>query len=74
MAVVIFGGLITTTLVSLFVLPALYLNFGARQETLSPEEELMHRWATEDAAEVARPGPGAAATAESKSGGESGAR
>ena len=29
MAVVILGGLITTTLLSLFVLPALYLRFGA---------------------------------------------
>jgi CzcA family heavy metal efflux pump len=45
MAVVILGGLVTTTAVSLFVLPALYLRFGGRQPTLSPEEELMHRWA-----------------------------
>jgi hypothetical protein len=44
MAVVILGGLITTTLMSLFVLPALYLRFGGHQPTLSPEEELMHRW------------------------------
>jgi Cu/Ag efflux pump CusA len=44
MAVVILGGLVTTTLASLFVLPALYLRFGGRQPTLSPEEELMHRW------------------------------
>jgi len=44
MAVVILGGLVTTTLVSLFALPALYLRFGGRQPTLSPEEELMHRW------------------------------
>ena len=29
MAIVILGGLITTTLLSLFVLPALYLSFGA---------------------------------------------
>jgi Cu/Ag efflux pump CusA len=45
MAIVILGGLITTTATSLFVLPALYLRFGGRQPTLSPEEELMHRWA-----------------------------
>jgi hypothetical protein len=45
MAVVILGGLVTTTVVSLFVLPALYLRFGGRQPTLSPEEELMQRWA-----------------------------
>jgi len=44
MAVVILGGLVTTTAVSMFVLPALYLRFGGRQPTLSPEEELMHRW------------------------------
>jgi CzcA family heavy metal efflux pump len=41
MAWVILGGVVTTTLVSLFVLPALYLRFGAGQPTLSPEEELM---------------------------------
>jgi CzcA family heavy metal efflux pump len=45
MAIVLLGGLVTTTLVSLFVLPTLYLRFGGRQLTLSPEEELMHRWA-----------------------------
>jgi CzcA family heavy metal efflux pump len=45
MAIVILGGLVTTTAVSLFVLPALYLRFGGSQPTLSPEEELMHRWA-----------------------------
>jgi Cu/Ag efflux pump CusA len=45
MAVVILGGLVTTTAVSLFVLPALYLRFGGHQPTLSPEEELMQRWA-----------------------------
>jgi CzcA family heavy metal efflux pump len=74
MAVVILGGLVTTTLVSLFVLPALYLRFGTRQEALSPEEELMHRWAAADSGEVARPGTGAAVAAEAKGGGESGAR
>jgi Cu/Ag efflux pump CusA len=45
MATVVLGGLVTSTLVSLFVLPALYLRFGGRQPTLSPEEELMQRWA-----------------------------
>jgi hypothetical protein len=45
MAIVLLGGLVTTALVSLFVLPTLYLRFGGRQPTLSPEEELMHRWA-----------------------------
>jgi Cu/Ag efflux pump CusA len=32
MAVVILGGLITSTLLSLFVLPSLYLRFGGRRE------------------------------------------
>jgi predicted exporter len=45
MAVVILGGLVTATLLSLFVLPALYLRFGGRAAKLSPEEELMQRWA-----------------------------
>jgi Cu/Ag efflux pump CusA len=44
MAVVILGGLVTSTLLVLFVLPALYLRFGGRQPTVSPEEELMQRW------------------------------
>ena len=35
----------TSTLLSLFVLPALYLRFGGHEPTLSPEEELMQRWA-----------------------------
>ncbi|MFN2488968.1 MAG: efflux RND transporter permease subunit [Actinomycetota bacterium] len=42
MAWVVLGGVVTTTLVSLFVLPALYLRFGDGQPTLSPDEELMH--------------------------------
>jgi Cu/Ag efflux pump CusA len=45
MAIVLLGGLVTTALVSLFMLPTLYLRFGGRQPTLSPEEELMQRWA-----------------------------
>jgi CzcA family heavy metal efflux pump len=44
MAVAILGGLVTSTLLVLFVLPALYLRFGGRQPTVSPEEELMQRW------------------------------
>jgi CzcA family heavy metal efflux pump len=45
MAIVVLGGLVSTTLVSLFLLPAVYLRFGARRPDLSPEEELMQRWA-----------------------------
>jgi CzcA family heavy metal efflux pump len=40
MAIVILGGLVTTTLLSLFVLPTLYLRFGANPEPVmefSPE-------------------------------------
>ena len=46
MAVVILGGLVTSTLLSLFVLPTLYLRFATSQEPgVSPEDELMYRWA-----------------------------
>ncbi|HMY73773.1 MAG TPA: efflux RND transporter permease subunit, partial [Blastocatellia bacterium] len=31
LAVVILGGLVTSTLLNLFVMPALYLRFGARK-------------------------------------------
>jgi len=39
MAVVILGGLITSTLLSLFVLPALYLRFGRGATLLEDESE-----------------------------------
>ena len=46
MAVAILGGLVSTTFLSLFVLPALYLRFASpRAPQLAPEDELMHRWA-----------------------------
>jgi predicted exporter len=51
MATVVLGGLVTSTLLSLFVLPALYLRFGGHEPTLSPEEELMQRWADAPAEE-----------------------
>jgi CzcA family heavy metal efflux pump len=44
MAVVVLGGLVTSTLLSLFVLPALYLRFGGRRPAVSPEEQLLQRW------------------------------
>jgi CzcA family heavy metal efflux pump len=69
MAVVILGGLVTTTLLSLFVLPALYLGFGARQPTLSPEEELMQRWASLEPAPAAAAGAEAAPSVEAADGG-----
>jgi len=40
MAVVLLGGLVTSTLLSLFVLPALYLRYGMKTEIIemaSPE-------------------------------------
>jgi Cu/Ag efflux pump CusA len=45
MAVVLLGGLVTTTAVALIVLPVLYLRFGERQPALSAEEEMLERWA-----------------------------
>jgi CzcA family heavy metal efflux pump len=79
MAVVMLGGLLTTTFLSLFVLPALYLrSAGDRRPTLSPEEALMHRWAgveprpaTADAA-VPAEGNGAPSTADAREGSDSG--
>jgi Cu/Ag efflux pump CusA len=46
MAVVVLGGLVTTSLLSLFVLPALYVRFapGARARA-APDDELLYRWA-----------------------------
>jgi hypothetical protein len=46
MAVVILGGLVTSTLVGLVVMPALYARFGsALQPSATSELELLHRWA-----------------------------
>jgi CzcA family heavy metal efflux pump len=50
MAIVVLGGLVSSTLLSLFVLPALFLRFGGGEAKLSPEEELMHRWAAVEVA------------------------
>jgi Cu/Ag efflux pump CusA len=36
MAIVILGGLITSTLVNLFIVPALYLRFGKGRDSLTP--------------------------------------
>jgi Cu/Ag efflux pump CusA len=54
MAVVILGGLVTTTLLALFVLPALYLRFGGRQPELAPEEAMLDEWVSARPTEVAR--------------------
>ena len=46
MAVTILGGLVTSTLLSLFVVPALYLRVASgSRRAITPEDELMHRWA-----------------------------
>jgi Cu/Ag efflux pump CusA len=45
MAVVVLGGLVTTTLLTLFVLPALYLRFGERRRRPSPVDDLLYQWA-----------------------------
>jgi Cu/Ag efflux pump CusA len=46
MAIVLVGGLVTSTLFSLFVVPALYLRFGGKAPSaMAPELELLHRWA-----------------------------
>jgi Cu/Ag efflux pump CusA len=42
MAVVILGGLVTSTMLNLFVLPSLYLKFGrARKNKEAPVEEFV---------------------------------
>jgi Cu/Ag efflux pump CusA len=56
MAVVILGGLVTSTFLALFVLPALYVRFGAgARPQPADEDELLERWLG------AEPAPAAAA-------------
>jgi len=38
MAIVILGGLVTSTLLNLFVVPSLYLSFGKAKEVAIPNE------------------------------------
>ena len=65
MAVVLLGGLVTTTFLSLFVLPSLYLRYGAGHELrAAPDEDLLYRWAgVEPEPAVAGADAGAAAPA-----------
>jgi Cu/Ag efflux pump CusA len=46
MAIVILCGLVSSTALSLFVLPALYLRFGSSQAEFTDEDQLLHRWAS----------------------------
>jgi Cu/Ag efflux pump CusA len=50
MAIVLLGGLVTTTFISLFVLPALYLRFGAgAQPDVEPQVEPTRRFVAAEA-------------------------
>jgi Cu/Ag efflux pump CusA len=64
MAIVLLGGLVTSTFLVLFVLPALYVRFGAdtRPDAEGEEEELMERWLGVEPEPAAAPA-GAGATA-----------
>jgi CzcA family heavy metal efflux pump len=46
MAIVILCGLVSSTALALFVLPSLYLRYGSSQADLTPEDDLLHRWAS----------------------------
>ena len=45
MAVVVLGGLVTSTLLSLFVVPALYLRFGGGAPPAGRRARAAARWA-----------------------------
>lgn len=45
MAAVVLGGQVSSLLLSLFVLPALYLRLAGEPVAVSPEEALLRRWA-----------------------------
>jgi CzcA family heavy metal efflux pump len=57
MAVVILGGLVTSTLLSLFVMPAVYASFGASTRPSSESGlDLLHRWAGVEPQPAGAPG------------------
>jgi hypothetical protein len=61
MAVVILGGVVTTTFLGLFVLPALYVRFGGgRVSEAQAEEDLLYRWAGVEPGTPAAPAAGSA--------------
>ncbi|HEV7882993.1 MAG TPA: efflux RND transporter permease subunit [Solirubrobacteraceae bacterium] len=57
MAVVMLGGLVTATAMSLFVLPALYAGFGGHPDR-DVAEDLLHRWAGVARAPATQPAAG----------------
>jgi CzcA family heavy metal efflux pump len=59
MAIVLLGGLVTSTFLDLFVLPALYLRFGrgAGGPATGDEGDLMRRWVGADAEPAAAGAP-----------------
>jgi Cu/Ag efflux pump CusA len=59
MAVVILGGLVTSTLMVLFVLPVLYLSFGeTRRPAVDYEAAIVRQWAGAEAEPAATQGNG----------------
>jgi Cu/Ag efflux pump CusA len=69
MAIVMLGGLLTTTLLSLFLLPALYLRFGAgAQPSVEPQVDLLPPERQADAAHQEQPA-GATPTVPAEEGG-----
>jgi Cu/Ag efflux pump CusA len=60
LAVSVLGGLVTSTLLVLLVVPVLYARFGrAREPDATDELELLHRWAGVDAEDAAVAADGA---------------
>jgi Cu/Ag efflux pump CusA len=72
MAVVILCGLVSSTALSLFVLPALYLRFATRHKPgVAPEDELLHRWADVEPAPAGATATAVAAPSATDAGAES---
>jgi Cu/Ag efflux pump CusA len=69
MAIVILCGLVSSTALSVFVLPALYLRFGSSEAELTDEDQLLHRWATAEP-QAAGAGLGTTTVRASEVGGE----
>jgi Cu/Ag efflux pump CusA len=74
LAVTVLGGLVTSTLLALFVAPALYARFGRAHEPDATDElELLHRWAgveDEQPSEIAVAGGNGGVAAPPRSGPE----